>query len=66
MTIKTGMRIEVRGFGLDNQERWESARIGRVQKFMLPMPVGYHPVTFDADGARLLVHESGFRIMINA
>ncbi len=63
--LKAGTRIEVSGFGLDNRERWEGARIGRVQKFMLPLPAGFHPVTFDADRARLLVHESGFRVVDN-
>lgn len=34
----------------------EAATIGRVTKAMLPMPEGYLPVRFAADGALLLVH----------
>lgn len=63
--MKAGTRIEVRGWAFDlTSETWEPARIGRRLKFMLPIPEGYHPVTF-ADGGGLMVHESGFRVVDN-
>lgn len=62
---RPGTRIEVKGFDLSNQPRWEGARIGAYRKAHMPYPAGYHPVTFDADKARLLVHESGFRVVDN-
>ena len=36
----------------------EAATVLRVSKAMQPMPAGYLPVRFVADGAVLLVHES--------
>jgi len=60
---KAGTRIEV---GLDDGVnetgvilRWTKA-MGKREK--IP---GYHPVSFDSDGAKLMVHESGFRIIDN-
>lgn len=67
--MKAGTRIEVRGFDLANRERWEGAKIGQWhssfqgEKGKAERPAGYHPVTFDRGGARLLVHESGFRVV---
>lgn len=62
--LRVGTRIEVRGFGLDGRDIWYPAKIGAVRKFMLPMPAGYHPVTYP-DGGRLLVHENRFRVVDN-
>lgn len=63
--MKAGTRIEVQGWTFDlSHKTWESARIGRRLKFMLPIPEGFHPVTF-TDGGRLLVHESNFRVVDN-
>jgi hypothetical protein len=63
--MKAGTRIEIRGWDPANHEVWEAATIGRVQKFMLPLLDGYHPITFTADGAKVLCHESGFRVIDN-
>jgi hypothetical protein len=67
--MKPGTRIEVRNFRLDGQPHWERARIGRwhaeYRANPALKPAGYHPVTFDADGARLLVHEESFRVVDN-
>jgi hypothetical protein len=69
INFKPGTRIELDGFpafpgfpGVAPRQ----ARIGRwVRSVMGPRsraPAGYHPVRF-ADGACLMVHESGFRVI---
>lgn len=63
--MKAGTRIEVQTMNMDFSRSWEGAVIMRRTKAMEPMPDGFHPVRFDADGARLLVHESGFRVVDN-
>jgi len=63
--FKVGTRIEIKAFGLDSQPRWEAARIARTQRCMLPLPNGYVPIKYDIDGAVLLCHESGFRVVDN-
>lgn len=66
MKLKTGTRIEVRGWYLAFNETWEPAKIGRWHPSYrdVEKPAGYHPVTF-ADGAKLLCHEEGFRVVDN-
>jgi hypothetical protein len=66
MLLKIGTRIEIRGFDLSNKERWEAAKIGRQRKSDGAVRAGYHPITYLADGAQLLCHESGFRVISNA
>ena len=65
--IRAGTRIEVKGFDLQSNVTWEAARIGRWHHSYRNQekPAGYYPVTFAADGARLLAHESGFRVVEN-
>ena len=63
--MKTGTRIEVSGITTEWQETWEPARITRKMAYMHPIPEGYHPVKFAADGARLMVHETNFRVVDN-
>lgn len=63
--FRPGTRIEVKSFDLNNQPRWEAARIGAYSKMNMPYPEGYHPITYDVDKARLLCHESGFRVVGN-
>lgn len=55
--MKAGQRIEVRIYPLSGPAL-EPAKVARVTKDMLPLPAGFVPVRFDADGARLLVHVS--------
>jgi hypothetical protein len=63
--MKPGTRIEVLGFDINNQEVWEPAKIGRLnRKHSTPIP-GFEPVTFDLDGARLMVHVNRFRVVDN-
>ncbi len=68
MKLRTGTRIEVRGFDLSNQARWEAAKIGRWHSSYrsIEKPTGYHPIAYLADGAQLLCHESGFRVVSNS
>lgn len=66
--MKAGTRIEVQGFDLNNGKACESGKIARWTKAMGNrdrLPAGFHPVRFDADGAVLMVHESGFRVTDN-
>lgn len=63
--LRAGTRIEVRGFDMQSNVCWEEAKIGTYRRDQEPRPAGYHPVTFLADNARLLVHESGFRVVDN-
>jgi hypothetical protein len=56
--MKAGTRVEI-GLGLGKVEtgvvmRWTKA-MGRL--------AGYHPIRFDSDGAQLMVHEQGIRII---
>lgn len=62
--MKAGTRIQVRGWTLTGAETWEAATIARTTANMLPLPKGYQPVRF-ADGGRLLVHSSRFRVTDN-
>jgi hypothetical protein len=62
--MRAGTRIEVRGWGLDGREIWYPAKIGVVRRAMLPLPQGYHPVTYP-DGGKLLSHENSFRVVDN-
>lgn len=57
-TFKCGARVKVLGFGWNGEETFEYATITRRTKNAAGLPVGYHPVRFDADGGRLMVHES--------
>jgi hypothetical protein len=65
--LRAGTRIEVSYIGMDGKRHWQSgAKIGRRTKdtcSWAEMP-GWYPVTF-ADGARLTLHESGFRVVSN-
>lgn len=63
MTLKAGTRIEVQGWDLSFNETWEPAKIARPRKDE-GSPPGYHIVAF-ADGGRLNVHESRFRVTDN-
>ena len=53
--MKAGSKVTVTFIRPEGDVK-EAAIIGRVTKAMLPMPAGYVPVRFVADGARLLVH----------
>jgi hypothetical protein len=67
MKLKAGTRTEVRGWDLSFNETWGLARIGRWHpsyRDPASRPPGYHPITFD-DGAKLLGHESSFRVVDN-
>lgn len=55
---KPGTRIEVLGSALDGRQTREPARIVRTTAEMRPLPPGYLPVRFDADGAVSLIHSS--------
>lgn len=66
--LKSGTRISIRGFDAQNREVWEAGRIGRWHRSYrdpASRPAGYYPVTFDADEAKSLLHESSFRIVDN-
>jgi hypothetical protein len=63
--MKPGTRVEVRGFDQLNNERWEAAKIGRWLYQSVDRPDGFQPVTFYADGAKLLIHESRLRVIDN-
>lgn len=63
--MKPGTRIEIRGTNIDGTAAWYPAKIGRIRKEYLPIPAGYHPVTYP-DGGKLLVHENRFRITDNS
>ena len=60
--MKPGTGIEVRGFDLSGNTRWEPAKIGRMRKEHGVPPAGFYPITYLADGAKLLGHENGFRV----
>lgn len=62
MTLKTGTRIEFNANALHGAE---TAVIMRKSKAMGNIPAGFHPVRFASDGARLLAHESSFRVISN-
>jgi hypothetical protein len=65
--MKTGTLIELRGIpaiGGFPGVAPERAKITRRTREMGELPEGYHPVRFE-DGGRLLVHESGFRVIDN-
>ena len=53
--MKAGTKVTVTFIRPEGDVK-EAATIGRVTKAMLPMPAGYVPVRFAADGALLLVH----------
>ncbi len=57
-THKTGTTVQVTQYAWDLSPKTEAATVLRVSKAMQPMPAGYLPVRFVADGAVLLVHES--------
>jgi len=67
--LKPGTRIELHGrpavpsFGFPGVAP-ERATIVKPRKVNLPMRPGYHLVQF-ADGGKLCVHESGFRVVDN-
>lgn len=63
--MKAGTRIEVTGWDDEMQPVYEAAKIAKVTKAMTPLPNGYFPVKFERDGARLLIHESRFRVTSN-
>ena len=64
--MKAGTRIEVAGMSLNFEQVWYPAKIGRWHSSFrnAEKPSGYHPVTY-ADGGKLLVHESSFRVVDN-
>lgn len=67
-TIKTGTRIEVFnapsvGPELATIGRWTKAN-GSIKNHVSPTNGGWHVIRFD-DGGKLLMHESGFRIISN-
>lgn len=57
--MKAGTRIEF------TNGRIETAVIMRKSKAMGNIPAEFHPIRFDADGTRLLAHESSFRVISN-
>lgn len=59
--LRSGTRVEISAIPRGSNAVWLPARIDRVQRFMRPMPEGYHPVTF-VDGSKILVHESRIRV----
>lgn len=61
--LKPGTRIEVGCSDIAGRRVWEAARIIRRTKVMGPPEAGWHPIRFDADGARLMCHEGGFRVV---
>jgi hypothetical protein len=64
-TIKAGTRIEVSGTALDWSPTWEAATIARPRAENLPFPgEGWHLVRF-ADGGKLCIHQSRFRVVDN-
>jgi hypothetical protein len=65
--MRTGTRIELDGtpaIGGFPAVAPEQAIIARPRKENLPLPNGYHLVKF-ADGGKLCVHESRFRVIDN-
>ena len=64
--LKTGTRVRIETLSGATFERgWaETGRIGRWHPGYTPdkRPEGYYPVTFDSDGARMLVHRD--RLMV--
>ena len=67
MILRTGTRIELPGKpampGFPGVAP-ERATIARPRKSELPLRDGYHVVKF-ADGGKLCVHETGFRVVDN-
>lgn len=61
--MKTGTRVEV-GLGLGQTETGVILRWSKVMGKPENIP-GFHPVRFDSDGAKLMVHESGMRVIDN-
>lgn len=59
--FKVNQRIEIGTKDIAGRDVWEPARVMRRTKVMGELPKGFVPVRFDADGARLLVHENGIR-----
>jgi hypothetical protein len=61
--IRSGTHVEV-GLGCD---RVETGTVMRWLKYMGPRDAipGYHPIRFDLDGAKLMVHERGLRVIDN-
>lgn len=59
-TYKSGQIVEFK-----TAHGWEKVTILKWIKKLYGerdrLPTGYHPVRFHEDGARLMVHESGFR-----
>lgn len=56
--MKAGTEIKVIGFDMRCEEIFEAAKVAPVTRAMRPVPSGYMPVRFDADGELLMVHES--------
>ena len=54
--MKAGTKVTVTFIRPEGDAK-EAATIGRVTKAMLPMPAGYVPVRFVADGALVLIHQ---------
>jgi hypothetical protein len=67
MTIPANRRIEVRQFDFNGGVIWEPAQTQRWTKFNGPRDTmqGWNVVKFDADGARLLVHDDRIRVVDN-
>ncbi len=62
MTYKHLQSVEIMGFNMANQEVWEAAKILKPRTSELPKPGDdWHVVRFNADGARLFVHETRIR-----
>lgn len=62
MTLKAGTQIEV--FVSHPQGQNETAKISRWTKVSGPRLEGWHVVKFSS-GGRLIVHETGFRVIDN-
>ena len=58
-TYSAGTQVNVKKYSWNlTQDTQEPAKVIRTSKAMQPLPAGYFPVRFDADGAVLLVHQS--------
>lgn len=60
--MKAGTKVTVRCIGRLDGVLQETATIARTMPNMIPLPEGYIPVRFDADGARLLVHREKIKL----
>lgn len=55
--MKPGTNVQVHtGYLNDGGKKYERATVTRITRSMQPLPRGYVPVQFEADGAKLLVH----------